>query len=76
MTISDWKKAFKQFKSRPVKLKKYIKHNAPKKRVCGRVNCKCELCGRYDGMISKYKFKLCRICFREIAPNVGFKKFS
>jgi small subunit ribosomal protein S14 len=76
MTTSDWRKTFKQLKSKPAKLKKFMKHNAPKKRACGRINRKCELCGRYDGMISKYKFSLCRICFREVAPKVGFKKFS
>jgi len=76
MTTSDWRKAFKQLKAKPPILKKFMKHNAPKKRACGRINKKCEVCGRYDGMIGKYRFCLCRICFRELAPKIGFKKFS
>ncbi|MBW2968507.1 30S ribosomal protein S14 [Candidatus Woesearchaeota archaeon] len=76
MTISDWRKTFKQLKARPAKLKKFIKHNAPKKRTCGRTTKRCDMCGRYDGLISKYSLGLCRICFREMAPKMGFKKFS
>ncbi|MBD3361942.1 30S ribosomal protein S14 [Candidatus Woesearchaeota archaeon] len=53
-----------------------MKHNAPKKRTCGRTTKRCESCGRFDGMISKYGLGLCRICFREMAPKIGFKKYS
>ena len=76
MTVGDWRKMFKQLKVKPAKLKKFIKHNAPKKRSCGRTNKKCDICGRFDGMISKYGLRLCRTCFREIAPKIGFKKYS
>lgn len=76
MTTSDWKKAFKQLKTKPTKLKKYIKHNAPKKRSTGVTLKKCSRCGRYGGHISKYHLGLCRHCFREIATNIGFKKYS
>jgi len=76
MTTGDWRKVFKQLKAKPAKLKKYIKHNSPKKRSCGRVIGKCDMCGRYDGLIHKYGLGLCRICFREMAPKIGFKKFS
>lgn len=76
MTIGDWKKTFKQLKVKPAKLKKYIKHNAPKKRSTGRTTVKCIRCGRYGGHISKYDINLCRHCFRELATKIGFKKYS
>jgi len=77
MTIKDWRKAFVQLKAKPAKMKKYIKHNAPKKRRTGMaVSARCENCGRFGGHISKYGLNLCRHCFREIAVDIGFKKYS
>ena len=32
--------------------------------------------GRFGGHISKYGIGLCRHCFREIAEEIGFKKYS
>lgn len=76
MSYSDYRKEFKQLKAKPAKLKKYIKHNAPKKRTCG-INLKrCRRCGRPEGHISSYGIHLCRQCFREIASKIGFKKYS
>ena len=75
MTYSDYKKAFKQLRNKPVKLKKFIKHNAPKERSCGTGTLRCVRCGRMGAHISKYGLHLCRHCFRDIAPKIGFKKF-
>lgn len=76
MTYSSYKKVFKQLKVKPVKLKKFIKHNAPKERSCGRSQKKCSRCGRIRGHIQKYGLGLCRQCFREVATSIGFKKYS
>ena len=76
MTIKDWRKAFGQLRSKPAKLKKYMKHNAPRKRSTGMVTAKCGNCGRYGGHISAYNLHLCRHCFREMAEDIGFKKYS
>lgn len=76
MTISDWKKAFKQLKAKPAKMKKYIKHNAPKKRSTGISRFPCSRCGRYGSRVSKYGLQLCRTCFREIASKIGFRKYE
>lgn len=76
MTASDWKKAFKQLKAKPSKMKKYIKHNEPKERSTGRTLKPCKRCGRYGAHISQYNLELCRHCFREIATDIGFKKYS
>ena len=75
MTYSDYKKAFKQLKAKPAKLKKFLKHNAPKERSCGRALKRCTRCGRIRGHISKYDLHLCRQCFREIAEKIGFKQY-
>ena len=76
MPTKDFKKAFKQLQSKPAKLKKYIKHNSPKNRTVGIGTRKCRMCGRYGAHIRSYGLHLCRMCFREDAKNVGFKKFS
>ena len=76
MTYSDYKKEFKQLKAKPVKLNKYIKHNGPKPRSCGRSTKRCVRCGRIRAHIDKYGINVCRQCFREIATKIGFKKFG
>ena len=76
MTTSNHKKVYKQLASKPSKLAKYIKHNAPKERKFGRTSKKCKVCGRHSAHISKYHLNLCRTCFRDIATKIGFKKYS
>ncbi|MBI1973516.1 30S ribosomal protein S14 [Candidatus Micrarchaeota archaeon] len=36
----------------------------------------CTRCHRYKGMIHSYGLQLCRRCFREVAENIGFKKYG
>ena len=36
----------------------------------------CLRCGRKRGIIRRYGMHLCRQCFRELAPEIGFKKYS
>ena len=76
MTYSDYRKAFKQLRAKPTKMAKFIKFNAPKSRKFGRSTKKCRRCGRPGGYIGKYGLNMCRCCFREVARNIGFKKFS
>ena len=76
MTVSNYKKVFKQLKAKPVKLKRFLKHSSPKERTCGIGNKRCERCGRAGGHIAKYGLNLCRQCFREISTKIGFKKYS
>ena len=74
MTTSDWRKVFKQLKVKPAKLKKYKKHNRPKKKSTGQINKKCTLCGNTHAHIQKYDLHVCRRCFRLNAKKIGFKK--
>lgn len=76
MTTSDYRKVFKQLKSKPAKLAKYKKHNSPKKRKVGSSLHKCKRCGQTHAHIQRYGLNLCRQCFREIAPSIGFKKYN
>jgi len=39
-------------------------------------NLRCSVCGAHDGVIHKYGLNICRRCFREVAPHIGFKKYS
>jgi len=76
MTASDHTKILKQLKNHPAKAKKFLKHNKPKDRKTGVASRKCERCGRFGGHIRSYGLNLCRHCFREIAEELGFKKYS
>ena len=76
MTASDWRKITKQLKRKPAVLKKFLKHNEPKERKFGIVVKKCERCGRFGAHVSSYGLNLCRHCFRELAVELGFKKYS
>lgn len=76
MTASDWRKITKQLKNKPAKLKKFLKHNKPKERKFGIASKKCEKCGRFGAHISSFGLNLCRQCFREIAEEIGFKKYN
>ncbi len=76
MTTSNHEKEFKQLDRKPIKKAKFIKFNKPKERSCGIALRKCKNCGRNRGHINKYGLHLCRQCFREMALNLGFKKFS
>jgi small subunit ribosomal protein S14 len=36
----------------------------------------CLRCNRKRGIVRRYGMHLCRQCFREIAKDIGFKKYS
>jgi small subunit ribosomal protein S14 len=76
MTASDWKKITQQLRKKPSKLQKFLNHNRPKERKIGIAAKKCERCGRFGAHLSQYNLNLCRHCFREIAEEIGFKKYS
>ena len=76
MTASHYTKVLKQIGHKKGKLAKWKKHNTPKKRSYGAAVKRCWRCGRMGAHISKYDLHLCRQCFREIALELGFKKYS
>jgi len=76
MTASDWNKILKQLKEKPEKMQKFLRHNKPIERTTGLAKKKCERCGRFGAHLSQYNLNLCRQCFREIAEEIGFKKYN
>jgi small subunit ribosomal protein S14 len=36
----------------------------------------CRRCGRKEGLVTRYEINLCRQCFREVARDMGAKKYS
>ncbi len=46
-----------------------------KARKYGKGSRPCRRCGQYGPVIRKYDLLLCRQCFRELAPSLGFKKY-
>ncbi|MFP3166198.1 MAG: 30S ribosomal protein S14 [Nitrososphaeria archaeon] len=47
-----------------------------KPRKYGKGSRACIRCGQYGPVIQKYGLMLCRECFREVAPQLGFKKYN
>ena len=45
------------------------------RRKFGKGAHKCIRCGRYGHVYQRYGLGLCRRCFRELAPKMGFKKY-
>ncbi len=76
MTASDWKKILPQLKKKKEVLKKFLKHNRPDERKFGVAAKKCENCGRFGAHLNQYNLNLCRHCFRELAVELGWKKYS
>jgi len=46
-----------------------------KERKFGRGSRQCRRCGSYRGVVRKYGLFYCRRCMREIAKDLGFKKY-
>jgi small subunit ribosomal protein S14 len=65
-----------QIKNKPAKQAKFLKYNVPRQRKFGKSIKKCRRCGQTAAHISKYGLHFCRQCFREVAPKIGFKKYS
>ncbi len=42
----------------------------------GKWKHKCRRCGTTRGVIRRYNLYICRKCFREIAPELGFRKYE
>lgn len=51
-----------------------MRHKAVKRKV-GKGAKKCIRCGNFRGVIGKYGLMYCRRCFREVAYELGFRKY-
>jgi small subunit ribosomal protein S14 len=52
------------------------KYRPPKVRKFGKGSRQCKICGTHEAVIQKYGLMICRRCFREVAPFMGFKKYE
>lgn len=67
----------KLFEKKKPKLNKIMKHNVPRPRKYGLGTVTCTRCGKVGmGVIRKYHLNICRHCFREVARDLGFKKYD
>ncbi|MEM2956086.1 MAG: 30S ribosomal protein S14 [Candidatus Pacearchaeota archaeon] len=57
-------------------MRRFLKYNKPKERKYGAAKKPCVRCGRIGAHIRSYGLELCRQCFREIAEELGFKKYQ
>jgi len=46
------------------------------KKIIGKRKRPCRRCGSYGPIIRSYGLNLCRQCFREVAEDLGFKKYN
>jgi len=76
MTAGNYTKVLKQIQHKENKKKRFEKFNVPKKRKFGHGARKCKRCQRYGAHIRKYGLNLCRQCFKEIAKDLGFRKYG
>lgn len=76
MSYSDYRKVLKQIQNKPAKLKRFMKHNTPKKIKYGARVKRCSLSGNPHAYIQKYGLNLSRQAFRQIATKLGFKKYN
>ncbi|MFX1514650.1 MAG: 30S ribosomal protein S14 [Promethearchaeota archaeon] len=45
------------------------------KKKYGAATRRCRRCGTHRAIIRSYHLMICRRCFREVATEVGFKKY-
>lgn len=76
MTTSSYEKVLQQIKHKEAKAKRFLKYNKPKGTKIGKGARRCSRCGRFGAHIRKYGLSLCRQCFREVAEDLGFKKYG
>ena len=77
MGTSDWRKMLRQVEHKPALVKRFLKYNKPKDRKFGVVGkMACVRCGRIGAHVGSYGLNFCRQCFREIAEELGFKKYQ
>jgi len=75
--MAGYKDMMKMLEGKPSKIARLKKHNVPKERKFGLAKSVCWRCGKVGrGVIRKYDLDVCRRCFREIARDLGFRKFD
>jgi ribosomal protein S14 len=71
---TQFEKILKVHASNPAKRARFIKFNKHKMQSHDRRAHLCIRCNRAEGHIKILNY--CRQCFREVAPDLGFKKYG
>lgn len=66
----------KTLKGKPAKYKRFIKFNKHKMQPHDKRQNACTRCNRPEAHIKIHGLNYCRECFREIAEDIGFKKYG
>lgn len=53
-----------------------MKQKPPKQRKFGKGVARCRKCGTSVGVIRKYNLYICRRCFNEVGPRLGFFNYG
>lgn len=53
-----------------------VKQKTKKERKYGKGSRPCRRCGSYGPVIRRYGLNICRHCFREVAKQLGFRKYQ
>ncbi|MFC1487379.1 30S ribosomal protein S14 [Thermoproteota archaeon] len=53
-----------------------VKQQSKTVRKFGKGSRPCRRCGSYGSLVRRYDLNLCRQCFREIASDLGFRKYE
>ncbi len=73
---TSFDKILKVHANNPAKRARFLKFNKHKMTSHDRRANPCIRCGRAEAHISVQGLDYCRQCFREVAPELGFKKYG
>jgi small subunit ribosomal protein S14 len=73
---TQFEKILKVHSNNPAKKARFIKFNKHKMQPHDRRAHLCIRCNRAEGHIKIHGLNYCRQCFREVAPDLGFKKYG
>jgi len=76
MTYSSHTKVFKQLEKKPAKLQKFIKHNAPKKRMFGRNVKRCGICDRSGAHLIQVWVKPVQTMFQRECKKIRIQEIQ
>lgn len=73
---SAYDRILKTLKDKPAKSKRFVKFSSHKFQPHDIKLRKCVRCNRLDGHIRVHGLNYCRECFREVATDLGFRKYG
>jgi small subunit ribosomal protein S14 len=66
----------KTLKGKPAKYSRFTRFNQHKTQPHDARSRRCIRCNRPEGLVSMHGLNYCRECFREVAKDLGFRKYG